>query len=39
LCRLYLKKLQDKGLFAHEPWELELEAWANELRLRFDPPA
>jgi phosphate transport system substrate-binding protein len=46
-CRRYLEQLQRAGLSAHEPWELELEAWARDrehvprpstlarLRLRF----
>lgn len=27
LCRTYLLEMKQKGLSAHEPWELELETW------------
>ena len=47
LCRLYLEEMRRKGAAAHEPWEYELETWAQRreavprastirrLRLRF----
>jgi hypothetical protein len=47
LCQRYLEGMRRQGLEAHEPWELELETWAQQpgrllrastirkLRLRF----
>lgn len=47
LCRRYIDELRLQGLSPHEPWELELETWADQqghlprrstihrLRLRF----
>jgi hypothetical protein len=33
LCQLYLEEMRRRGLEAHEPWELDLETWAQRGRL------
>ena len=50
LCQLYLQGMHRIGAAAHEPWELDLERWAEQperlprtstirkLRLRFTDP-